>query len=142
MAARRTRHLKVLDFGLAKEMDAASAGDPTLTSAARTALGAVMGTPAYMSPEQVQVHERPLDLQQSSTHSQPPARRWTAAFRATAPEPPEPAIHRAIARRTSHQTVPIRQACQRRVNRHLRTPNGAHIQWTVHAPTHRRVGLR
>lgn len=46
--------VKVLDFGLAKEMRATGPTDATLTSAACTATGVVMGTPAYMSPEQVQ----------------------------------------------------------------------------------------
>jgi TolB-like protein len=45
--------VKVLDFGLAKEMVVASDGDLTLTSADATRAGTVMGTPAYMSPEQV-----------------------------------------------------------------------------------------
>jgi serine/threonine protein kinase len=41
--------VKVLDFGLAKETRAAGSGDTTLTTEA----GVVMGTPSYMSPEQV-----------------------------------------------------------------------------------------
>jgi serine/threonine protein kinase len=41
--------VKVLDFGLAKETRAVGSGDTTLT----TEPGVVMGTPAYMSPEQV-----------------------------------------------------------------------------------------
>jgi TolB-like protein len=45
--------VKVLDFGLAKDVGAESPGDATLTSAGRTQAGMVMGTPAYMSPEQV-----------------------------------------------------------------------------------------
>jgi TolB-like protein len=45
--------VKVLDFGLAKEILAASETDTTLTSAGFTNTGRVMGTPAYMSPEQV-----------------------------------------------------------------------------------------
>jgi serine/threonine protein kinase/tetratricopeptide (TPR) repeat protein len=45
--------VKVLDFGLAKNEDAEPSNDATLTSASRTQAGMVMGTPAYMSPEQV-----------------------------------------------------------------------------------------
>ncbi|HLW88718.1 MAG TPA: protein kinase [Terriglobales bacterium] len=51
--------VKVLDFGLAKDVRAANVGDATLTSASQTQVGVVMGTPAYMSPEQTS--GRPLD---------------------------------------------------------------------------------
>jgi TolB-like protein/Tfp pilus assembly protein PilF len=44
--------VKILDFGLAKDVSAPAAGDATLTSA-QTQIGVVMGTPAYMSPEQI-----------------------------------------------------------------------------------------
>ncbi len=45
--------VKVLDFGLAKDVGTESSTDATLTSAGHTQAGIVMGTPAYMSPEQV-----------------------------------------------------------------------------------------
>lgn len=45
--------IKVLDFGLAKDLAGENANDATLTSAGHTQAGMVMGTPAYMSPEQV-----------------------------------------------------------------------------------------
>jgi eukaryotic-like serine/threonine-protein kinase len=51
--------VKVLDFGLAKDVRASNVADATMTSASRTEVGVVMGTPAYMSPEQTS--GRPLD---------------------------------------------------------------------------------
>jgi serine/threonine-protein kinase len=44
--------VKVLDFGLAKSVDGGAAGDETMTSPAKTALGMILGTAAYMAPEQ------------------------------------------------------------------------------------------
>ena len=51
--------VKVLDFGLAKDVSASDPVDATLTSDHRTQAGVAMGTPAYMSPEQTS--GRPLD---------------------------------------------------------------------------------
>lgn len=51
--------VKVLDFGLAKETRPATEEEVTITSANKTQGGVVLGTPAYMSPEQVA--GRPLD---------------------------------------------------------------------------------
>jgi serine/threonine protein kinase len=51
--------VKVLDFGLAKELRPTEPAEATLTIAGRTEIGVVMGTPAYMSPEQVA--GRPMD---------------------------------------------------------------------------------
>ncbi len=45
--------VKVLDFGLAKDVGPETSNDATMTSAGRTQAGIVMGTPAYMSPEQI-----------------------------------------------------------------------------------------
>ena len=50
--------VKVLDFGLAKDFRGSNLG-ATMTSDSRTEVGVVMGTPAYMSPEQTS--GRPLD---------------------------------------------------------------------------------
>jgi len=45
--------VKVLDFGLAKDMRADDPSGATQTSAGFTAVGVIMGTPSYMSPEQI-----------------------------------------------------------------------------------------
>ena len=62
MKVRADATVKVLDFGLAKALDTAPEGDPsqspTLTAAA-TAAGVILGTAAYMSPEQAR--GKPVD---------------------------------------------------------------------------------
>src|ERR1700674_1721773 len=45
--------VKVLDFGLAKDVSGNETSGATLTAAGLTQAGVVMGTPAYMSPEQI-----------------------------------------------------------------------------------------
>jgi serine/threonine protein kinase len=55
----REGRVKVLDFGLAKDVRTPNLRDATMTSASQTQLGVVMGTPAYMSSEQTS--GRPLD---------------------------------------------------------------------------------
>ena len=46
--------VKVLDFGLAKLTESHPSTDATLTAAPKTEEGTVMGTAAYMSPEQAE----------------------------------------------------------------------------------------
>jgi serine/threonine protein kinase/tetratricopeptide (TPR) repeat protein len=45
--------VKILDFGLAKDVSTSGPSGATLTAADLTQAGLVMGTPAYMSPEQI-----------------------------------------------------------------------------------------
>ena len=47
------QHVKVLDFGLAKDVHAVGHDGHTVTSYGRTHPGVIMGTPLYMSPEQI-----------------------------------------------------------------------------------------
>jgi len=49
----RDGRVKVLDFGLAKEVRAPVPDEATMAALDRTQAGVVMGTPSYMSPEQI-----------------------------------------------------------------------------------------
>jgi TolB-like protein/tetratricopeptide (TPR) repeat protein len=49
----RDERVKVLDFGLAKDMRALGPKDETVTWFEQTQAGTIMGTPPYMSPEQI-----------------------------------------------------------------------------------------
>jgi hypothetical protein len=49
----RDGHVKILDFGLAKQLPQASAAQLSTETQFATSPGVVMGTPGYMSPEQV-----------------------------------------------------------------------------------------
>ncbi|HKW98981.1 MAG TPA: protein kinase [Bryobacteraceae bacterium] len=51
--------VKVLDFGLAKLVERGSADDTTITAEAQTRAGAIVGTVAYASPEQIE--GKPID---------------------------------------------------------------------------------
>jgi serine/threonine protein kinase len=57
----RSGEAKLVDFGLAKlaELPSGDESAPTLSAGFRTAHGAVLGTPSYMSPEQAE--GRPVD---------------------------------------------------------------------------------
>ena len=88
--------VKVLDFGLSKALEPAAADAPTLTAIA-TQAGAVIGTPAYMSPEQARgdVAGRQADiwsfgvvLYEMLTGASPFARRSTAETLASVLGPP------------------------------------------------------
>ena len=53
----RSGHVKILDFGLARQAAAAEPGGLNETRVAMTDAGVVLGTPGYMAPEQVQGRE-------------------------------------------------------------------------------------
>ena len=70
--------VKILDFGLAKALDPAAEGDPsqspTLTAAA-TQMGVIMGTAAYMSPEQARGKVVEVGSQRGDAPARPPSER-------------------------------------------------------------------
>ena len=80
--------LKILDFGLAKQVPRAEEGEPRPTVSTATRDGVVMGTVAYMSPEQAQgltvdarsdVFSFGVVLYELLTHTHPFRRETTAA---------------------------------------------------------------
>jgi serine/threonine protein kinase len=72
--------VKVLDFGLAKLTETASAGpeDATVTERHATELGMIVGTAAYMSPEQAE--GKTVDPAATSSPSGPCCTRCSPAF--------------------------------------------------------------
>jgi len=49
----RTGHVKIMDFGLAKQVTFTATSDSTPSASLQTLVGTLIGTPAYMSPEQI-----------------------------------------------------------------------------------------
>jgi serine/threonine protein kinase len=128
--------VKVLDFGLAKDTLAANSAGLTATAEDYTRAGAAMGTPAYMSPEQVagrvvdhrtDIFSLGIVLYEMSSGHRPFLGNSTAALasailcdaprplhelRANLPEALGSAVHRCLAKNVAERFESARELCK------------------------------
>jgi serine/threonine protein kinase/tetratricopeptide (TPR) repeat protein len=150
-------HAKVMDFGVAKRITPGSADDDATALAGTTATGEVVGTPAYMSPEQLS--GKPVDarsdvfafglvLYEMLTGAHP-YRKSSAFLTATAilhePEPslaeriPDaPPLLDHVIRRCLAKDPGLRYGSLREVHIELAAVAGGSTTWTVPVPVKQR----